>query len=653
MNPATKALLLARHLGLRWVAFRVRYALRKKSGYLVRAAPAGDWSEVTVPAEEAERRGLFAAPAVIGEGCLAEANAVLAGRFRFFSKHEVAAGFPPDWNRNQLSGEVVPAGAHWSALGDFAYGDIKGVWELSRFPWAFALARAYARTGDNRFAEGFWTLFEDWCTQCPPNRGPNWMCGQEVTFRLMAAGFARQICDRAPATTAPRRERFRQFVVVSGRRIAANLDYALSQSNNHGVSECVGLITASVLLPEQEESAGWRKTGLKALERQLSELVYADGGFSQHSAIYHRVLLHDLLWCCGVLRSAALAVPPWLHEAGQKAVAFIAALVTPETGRVPLYGPNDGANVLPLADADFLDFRPAIQAGAIVFCGERRLPAGPWDEAAEWLSGGAAAVSRPPTQVAGREQEVTAAANLPPGACHFPEAGCFVWGSEHARLFFRCPTWFLHRPAQADLLHVDIEWRGQPIAHDAGTFCYNTKGAFRGALKEAAVHNTVTFDEAEPMQKAGRFLYLPWPKGEAGWNPGGREFSAKHDGWRGRGIAHRRTVAMGATGTFTVTDAIHSAGLHRGRLHWLLADLPHRFDPGGRQIVLQTAAGPYTVCWSRGEATLVRAAANTNRGWWSPYYYRAAPALSLAIEFECQGTTELTTTFAPVLTDNQ
>ena len=144
------------------------------------------------------------------------------------------------------------------------------MWELSRFPWAWPLARAYGRTGDERFAEGFWGLFENWLACNPPNRGANWMCGQEATFRLMAATFSRHGLAKARATTPRRVARFQDFVRATAQRIAVNLDYALSQSNNHGVSECLGLITAAVNLPDEPDSDGWQAKGLRSLQQQAT-----------------------------------------------------------------------------------------------------------------------------------------------------------------------------------------------------------------------------------------------------------------------------------------------------------------------------------------------------------------------------------------------
>ena len=289
-------------------------------------------------------------PSIVNEGgaatAIEEAERILIGEFRLFSFHQVKAGFPPDWQADQLAavseelgrsreakmakreancpaaqrrGDVVgcPQGEqgttrsnelraeklpHWTSISDSGRKDIKGVWELSRFPWAFALARAYAATHDPRYQDAFWNLFADWCDRNPPNAGVNWICGQESTFRLMAVLFAVEAMGLPKEET----ERLTRFVVATGQRIAANLDYALSQKNNHGISECVGLITAALVLRDQPQADRWLRLGLSKLEAQCSELIYPDGSFSQHSLIYHRVLLHDLVWVISRLRYSQL-----------------------------------------------------------------------------------------------------------------------------------------------------------------------------------------------------------------------------------------------------------------------------------------------------------------------------------------------------------
>jgi len=491
------------------------------------------------------------------------------------------------------------------------------------------LARAFARTNDPRFKNAYWQLFSVWCRCNPPNVGPNWMCGQEASFRLMAVVFAAEVLGVPPE----QRDGLARFVVVTGRRIAANLGYALSQKNNHGISECIGLITAALLVPEHHESEGWLVRGLRKLQAQVAELVYEDGAFAQHSLIYRRVLLHDLSWCHSRLTSAGQASPAWLDATGQRALDFLMALTDPATGQAPLYGSNDGANVLPLADADFIDLRPTVQAAAAVFREELPLPEGPWDEAAWWLVTDWNGMKRVPWP------------NVP-ARWHARAGGCFQMTNGRGRLFLRCPTVFRHRPCQADMLHVDIWHEGRPIAHDGGTFSYNSPERFAG-LAAAAYHNVLTVGGREPVQKFGRFLYLPWPKGTA-WERGGK-FAASHNGYAELDIIWVRTVSSPKEGVFEVKDSVQGIARHCYRLHWRLCDSNWRFDADNASVSMDLEGIPYSVGWQctavPSHVRLLRADETSAYGWWSPCYGSVEPAVSLVIDFESAGNFEVVTVF--------
>ncbi len=185
----------------------------------------------------------------------------MSGEFPFFEHAWIPCGRLPDWHRNPLTGQQAPADGHWSRLSEFGSGDIKLVWELSRFGFVFPLVRAYWRTGDESLAECFWRLVEDWRTHNLPQAGVNWKCGQEASFRVMAWCFGLYGFWEAAASSPTRVSRLAQMVAVTGRRIASNLRYALSQLNNHGISEAAGLWTLGTLFPEFRLAAGWRKSG--------------------------------------------------------------------------------------------------------------------------------------------------------------------------------------------------------------------------------------------------------------------------------------------------------------------------------------------------------------------------------------------------------
>jgi hypothetical protein len=640
MHPIQVVHLLT-HLGPGWCLFRMRYMLRLWLGLLERRTPGAPWSEFAN--EYAE--GLFPSSnteAVLpsDDAVVAEADAVETGVFRLYSAHDLKCGFPPLWNTDPFTGREVPADRHWSRISDFAGGDIKDLWELSRFPWAFSLVRAYARDGKVSRPDAFWRLFESWQAANPPNLGPQWKCGQEATFRLMAAALARYAFSGCAATTPSRLAAWRAFVLATGQRVAANLDYALSQSNNHGVSECVGLVTAALLLPGAPESPGWLRRGLESLRRQLGVLVYSDGSFSQHSVNYHRVMLQDLCWVAALLRANNHVVPTWLVRAGLRATDWLAAIVDPVSGHAPCSGSNDGAHILPLAPGGYADFRPTLVIAHAIFRGELPAEPGPADESIAWLASNTGA----------RESTAGKSTDL-----HARDGGWHILRRMDSWLLLRAPEKFRDRPSSADMLHVDLWWRGLNIARDPGSYSYNTTGPFESAFKGARVHNTVTFDGREPLKKFGRFLFLPWPKGKVDLSVSGT-ISATHGGWTGIGATHRRTVSF-STGVWRIEDRLVSKSLRSARLHWLFGDVPHAFDAAGSSLRLRTSVGEVTVRWQIPggpvNASLVRADAQSDRGWISPFYRCVEPALSLALESQVAGEAvwitefELSSTEAP------
>jgi hypothetical protein len=138
------------------------------------------------------------------------------------------------------------------------------------------------------------------------------------------------------------------MIAVSGKRIEGNLDYALSQRNNHGMSEGMGLWTIGLLFPEFRSSKRWRDLGQQVLEKLGRELIYEDGSFVQHSVNYHRLMLHDYVWAIRLGEQNNQPLSSGLKERIRAAVNFLYQIQDEETGKVPYYGQNDGALILPL-----------------------------------------------------------------------------------------------------------------------------------------------------------------------------------------------------------------------------------------------------------------------------------------------------------------
>mgnify|MGYP002398849497 CR=1 FL=1 len=632
----------ARYLGPSWLAFRLKYGMLQKSGLLERKMPSGNWlalKEFSKEYKQSFGSFFFASDARSGfqsvlksfdnktefHGVIQEAESMKQGLFKQFSHNFVDNEFPPLWNVNTFTGELSALDKHWSKIGDFTAGDIKLIWELSRFSFVYHLVRAYWRTGDESYPELFWRLLENWRLKNQPNLGPNWKCGQEITFRVMAWCFGLYGFLKAQSTTIERMAWLILMIAVSGDRIEGNIDYALSQRNNHGISEALGLWTIGLLFPEMENAERWRNKGRFYLEEQGKSLVYEDGSFSQHSVNYHRLMLHDYLWAfrLGDLNGQPLSEK--LKARVAKASEWLYQLQDEQTGQLPYYGQNDGALILPLNNCDYLDFRPVVQAMHYYFTGERLFESGPWDEDLLWLFGADATIA--PVRVKQRKN------------FEAPDGGYYTLRTDTGFVFTRCAS-FQDRPGQADILHVDLWWRGQNIALDAGTYSYNSPEPWNNSLAHTAYHNTVTVDDEDQMDRVGKFLWFPWLKGNvhcmlrslaghlAYWEGG-------HDGYRrlSSPVDHHRGILQLGNESWLIMDRLSGSSVHRYRLHWLLRNCDYSWNQSIGLLTLRTEAGDYYIQTGvqsqSGIYSLMRADMDSPRGWRAPYYNYREPALSL------------------------
>ncbi len=645
---------LWQHFGPEWLAYRLTYATRLRTGMLRRSIPATDWpsqplggflknpalkepesylnyrreqapSFFFTPSSRSLYQPCFARWDKENTGPLDLSDEIARGTLRYFDHTPVQTGFPPDWHLNPFTKERAPADRHWSEINDFDHGDIKIIWEASRFGFAFTLVRAYWRTTDARYAEMFWQAVEDWRENNPPQQGANWKCGQETSLRLMAWCFALYGLLDSPATTAGRVRMLAQMIAVSACRTEANFSYGLSQRNNHGISEAVGLYTVGRLFPEFYQAPKWKRMGAEALESQARQLIYDDGAFSQHSVNYHRLMLHDYLWA---IRLGDLQDSPFSEEVKdrvRRAGEFLYLIQDAETGRLPCYGQNDGALILPLNNCDYQDFRPVIQSINYLSTGARCYDDGAWDEDLLWLFG-------PDAVSAKVAKPLQSDLNAETG-------GYYTMRSGSGFAFIRCAT-FRDRPSQADMLHFDLWWRGRNIAIDAGTYSYNAPDPWNNPLAHTAYHNTVSVDSLDQMERVSRFLWMPWLKGRAGYaekSIGGRlaYWEGGHNGYQRlkTPVNYRRGVLRLGDEWWLVLDDLTSGAEHLYRLHWLLADAPCEWKQDRGRLSLETAAGDYGIeigtFSGSADSSLVRADEESPRGWRAPYYNYREPALSL------------------------
>jgi hypothetical protein len=483
------------------------------------------------------------------------------GRYRLWEDSFRSCGIPPAWNRNPLTGREQDASLHWTMIAERTTGDIKGLWELSRFAIAFRLVRLYAATGEERAAQLFVRLVDSWLRANPPNSGPQWMSGQEVGLRAMAWTFALAGLWGSPALGREVRMRLAVGLREHGRRITASLAYAQAQGNNHVLSEAAALWTLGLAFPWMRESNRWANRGRAMLIAAARRQIDPDGGYIQHSINYQRLAAQILSWSVRLGEVHQRRFRPEVYSRLRAMRDCLADLVDDRTGRTPNFGHNDGSLVLPLTTCAYEDYRPVVQALSLICDGRRHYPRGAWDEEAVWLQGEASDSSVQGRRPGAAEPHVDA------------RGGMIALTFEGGRGFLRCVK-FRNRPAHADQLHCDL-WSGElNFASDAGTFLYSGDPPWENALAASGVHNTVTVDGRDQMEHVGRFL---WVAEDAHaerieLHQGYALAIASHRGYRRFGVLHRRALIGVGGQAWVIVDDLLGRGTHALRLHWLAPD---------------------------------------------------------------------------------
>jgi len=559
------------------------------------------------------------------------------GQMRFFSRFYVDVGWPPQFNRDPVHKLDWPVPRHWSTYFQFdpALRDIKCIFEASRFSWAYPLAREHVRNPQAGTAELFWQLFDEWDRQNPYGLTPQWNCGQEGAFRLMAWLFAAMTTLGHAAAGARRLARLTERAWYTARHIEGNINYARSQKNNHAISEATGMMTVGLLFPELTRAEHWHEQGRRVLQAELARQIYDDGSYVQHSTNYHRVMLDDVLWAARLAEISGQPLSPTTLERVGRALAWLLHLIEPSSGRVPGYGSNDGALVLPLSTCDYTDFRPLAQAMHYLLHRTRCFEPGPWDETLLWLFGPGALDS--PVRRFDRRRPLRADAG-----------GYYALAGPRSWALIRCHS-YRDRPAQADMLHLDLWFGPHNVLRDGGTYMYYCDQPWQHYFHSTAAHNTIEVDRQDQMIKGPRFLWFRWTRSRRlrfDSPPDGRVayFEGEHYGYTrlpDRAV-HRRGVLRIDDAFVILDDVLSSAGAAGASAHWHEITLRWRLCAGEWSRLTDATAWQ---CSLDGQRSTVSVAAPpgfsadllcgqeqpTPEGWESLYYAEKQPAPTIRV----------------------
>mgnify|MGYP002833744836 CR=1 FL=1 len=433
--------------------------------------------------------------------CIRNAEKLVNGNFIYYGKFEYFVGKNPNWffdYPNQVS--FPNAIFHWSECRDTSQsGDIKNCWELSRWNWAPTLSRAFILSGNAKYINYLNWLTEDWCQNNPYNGGINWLCGQEISIRLINALISWKLLEingkrKYPKLLSKRKE----FVALHLRRISKTLYYAKSQNNNHWITESAALfIGGNWLLKTKnifnEEAKIWSQIGRSELEKSIKKLVMKDGSFPQQSLTYHRFVL-DTLSQVEIWRRD-LNLSPFSSTYSTKFTLLIEWLyffVDRISGDGPNLGGNDGSFCFQLHDLSSRDFRPTLQLSSTLDNSLENsiYDNGRWNEPLIWLD---------------LEKKCFKEFTLLRSKV-FSVGGYINFRTKtNSWAFLRLPK-YSFRPSQNDPFHFDLWNNGINILRDGGSYSYNASERLLRYFSGIQSHNTIEFKNNDQMVLFSRFL---------------------------------------------------------------------------------------------------------------------------------------------------
>jgi hypothetical protein len=530
---------IIKNMGLRYTLFRIGYALRQYSGWLIIQFP-GHVDERKYISVDAWR-GMpvqympfsnikYHPDDRLLRSLKVRVDRIKSGEILYFSSEWIPV---VDWHTNPKTRYRYSKSIHWSKIKtmDLKAGDIKYLWELSRFTFVYDLIRYDHYSGENQ-AEFIWSKIENWIDNNPVNCGPNWICSQEISLRIMNWTFALQYYKHSHHLTSVRFDKIINSIQLQMQHVADNISFSgIAVRNNHILTESLGLYLTGLLYSFFAESTKWKQIGRKLFEEEITYQIDKNGAFIQSSFNYQRVVIQLLSLA---IKVAELNKEYWSDEVYRKAkssVLFLQAFQDQNSGWLPNYGNNDGALFFPLTECHFRDYRPQLEALAGLLGVDSGYGIGDWNEESFWLGNPARAKIK----------------SIPAGENHSFSLSGYHRLREGGSLTFIRSASYLHRPFQCDNLHLDIWVDGENILRDAGTYSYNTSDITNHFFEGIQSHNTVMPGNYDQMEKGPGFIWYNWIRhSEGGWKEYDTyvEFEGWFEGFHelGKKVIHSRKL---------------------------------------------------------------------------------------------------------------
>ena len=528
---------------------------------------------------------------------LSSADQILDEGMNLFALENKVPCVTPEWNRDPSTGKLCPLsfGKKLKFKDQSICGDVKYLWELSRFLQIVPLARAWQVSGDEKYLRSIRSMVESWLDECPYMMGVHWSSSLEVGIRLINWSLAWQYIGgiNSPIFDGKYGELFRTRWLDSIYQHIHFIDgwYSRgSSANNHLIGEAASVFIGCKTWSLWEECEKWEATALNILETESRVQVFDDGVDREQTTSYQQFVIDFLL--LSYLADKNQFSPKYFKTI-EKMIGFIGSLMD-VSGNVPMIGDADDGMVTGLGMYDgFQPFKSLLATGGILFSRDDFLQkSGGYDLKSVSLMG-----SVPEYSPQGGSKAIFACREYRSG-------GYFVLGDNfgtESELFIVADAGPLGYGAlaahgHADALSIYMSLAGREFLVDPGTYVYSGNPKWRDYFRGTSAHNTVRVDGFNQSEIGGSFLWKTHAEAEGTthFDRDVETFRGKHNGYERLSdpVTHERTVSLDKLGKrIVVQDHLRCKGGHSVEQFWHFSeDCKVVFDGPHKIIVTNSGA---------------------------------------------------------------
>ena len=502
--------------------------------------------------------------------------------------------------------------------------------DVSRMQTLTLLAMAYFLNHDEAYASRVAAQLDTWWRENPSLSSTGRPSGVEVGIRLISMVWVRRLLDDWPNIADLFEHNHGALTQIRWhQRYLAAVASSRPPANRGRIAEAACQHAVSCAFPWFAESARWRRTSAKMLERELLRRSYPSGVSRGLSSSHQRLAAELALLATA---EAELAGEPLGPAARRRLCAMVdsCAALLDETLRPP--GHDDGS-VVPGLLLDLPTGNPwssLLAKGAAVFGGLEWWPIWPADAANSII----ASMAETPREVPGRPA-------LRPW--RFAEAGQTLLrtaGRGDPEIWCRCscPGCGRHADSAGAALSIEVRRGGVDILAESSTWSHLSESAWRAYFRSGVAHNSLELGSRQPAERL-----RAWPRRRTARSRevevldigDAVEWTAQDQGCASRlaAVQHRRCVRLDrASRIIDIVDEIDGSGhelqlaFHLGPEVYVELDAacatlrwPGAATPGAARLEL-----PPLLRWSlhRGETDPIR-------GWYSARPGHRTPSFTL------------------------